>query len=318
MIDMYTGRKLGWQMTAFCWVHVPIVAALAIFAGNDAWLPAAISAVLAGLATLDCYLSKGRGGVALGSALIAQPAMMVAAFAGHQWQVDMHMYFFAMMAVLSLLSSMPVLIAATGIVAVHHLALNAFLPELVYPGGSDLMRTLMHAVILIVESAGLCWMVYLRNKQEQTTQATAVETRELADRAEDARAKQEAANSRLALTFDAASGSISAMRSNSTQVRDLTDKISSGARDQSASVQSASSAIEQMAASVRQSSENASETETIARQAADRAASAGQTVGAAVESMQTIADKIGIVQEIARQTDLLALGPVEIEDSQIR
>ena len=42
-------------------------------------------------------------------------------------------------------------------------------------------------------------------------------------------------------------------------------------------------------------------------QSALDAQESGQAVGRAVLAMQTIADKIGIVQEIARQTDLLAL-----------
>ncbi|MGD6296946.1 methyl-accepting chemotaxis protein, partial [Xanthomonas citri pv. citri] len=62
-----------------------------------------------------------------------------------------------------------------------------------------------------------------------------------------------------------------------------------------------------MAANVKQNAENASQTETIARQSAKDAEASGAAVGRAVDAMQTIAQKITIVQEIARQTDLLAL-----------
>ncbi len=65
--------------------------------------------------------------------------------------------------------------------------------------------------------------------------------------------------------------------------------------------------MEEMAANVKQNAENASQTETIARQSAQDAEASGIAVGRAVEAMQTIAQKITIVQEIARQTDLLAL-----------
>ncbi len=58
---------------------------------------------------------------------------------------------------------------------------------------------------------------------------------------------------------------------------------------------------------VKQNAENAGQTETIARQSAKDAEASGVAVGRAVEAMQTIAQKITIVQEIARQTDLLAL-----------
>ncbi len=65
--------------------------------------------------------------------------------------------------------------------------------------------------------------------------------------------------------------------------------------------------MEEMASNVKQNAENAGQTEKIARQSARDAEASGSAVGRAVDAMQTIAEKITIVQEIARQTDLLAL-----------
>jgi methyl-accepting chemotaxis protein len=65
--------------------------------------------------------------------------------------------------------------------------------------------------------------------------------------------------------------------------------------------------MEQMAANIKQNADNASQTEKIARQSAADAQVSGAAVTRAVAAMQTIAEKITIVQEIARQTDLLAL-----------
>jgi methyl-accepting chemotaxis protein len=65
--------------------------------------------------------------------------------------------------------------------------------------------------------------------------------------------------------------------------------------------------MEQMAANIKQNADNASQTEKIARQSAKDAEVSGDAVNRAVSAMQTIAEKITIVQEIARQTDLLAL-----------
>jgi methyl-accepting chemotaxis protein len=62
-----------------------------------------------------------------------------------------------------------------------------------------------------------------------------------------------------------------------------------------------------MAATIKQSADNAAQTEKIARQSAADAIASGEAVSNAVVAMQTIADKIMVVQEIARQTDLLAL-----------
>jgi methyl-accepting chemotaxis protein len=85
------------------------------------------------------------------------------------------------------------------------------------------------------------------------------------------------------------------------------EQLSQGATEQASSAEEASASMEQMAANVKQNAENAGQTEKIARQSAKDAEASGVAVGRAVEAMQTIAEKITIVQEIARQTDLLAL-----------
>jgi methyl-accepting chemotaxis protein len=85
------------------------------------------------------------------------------------------------------------------------------------------------------------------------------------------------------------------------------EQLSQGATEQASSAEEASSSMEEMASNVKQNADNASQTEKIAGQSAKDAEASGVAVGRAVEAMQTIAEKITIVQEIARQTDLLAL-----------
>ncbi|RZI39332.1 methyl-accepting chemotaxis protein, partial [Herbaspirillum sp. HC18] len=85
------------------------------------------------------------------------------------------------------------------------------------------------------------------------------------------------------------------------------EQLSQGATEQASSAEEASSSMEEMAANVKQNADNASQTEKIAAQSAKDAEASGAAVGRAVRAMQTIAEKITIVQEIARQTDLLAL-----------
>ena len=85
------------------------------------------------------------------------------------------------------------------------------------------------------------------------------------------------------------------------------EDLSSGATEQAAAAEQASSAMEEMTANIRQSADNAAQTEKIATQAAGQAIDSGKAVDEAVRAMKTIADKITIIQEIARQTDLLAL-----------
>ena len=85
------------------------------------------------------------------------------------------------------------------------------------------------------------------------------------------------------------------------------EQLSQGSTEQAASTEEASASMEEMAANVKQNADNAGQTETIARRSAADAEASGAAVGKAVDAMQTIAEKITVVQEIARQTDLLAL-----------
>jgi methyl-accepting chemotaxis protein len=83
--------------------------------------------------------------------------------------------------------------------------------------------------------------------------------------------------------------------------------MSRGAATQAATAEEASSSIEQMNANIRQNAENALQTEKIATQAANDDQEGGNAVNMTVTAMKQIADKIMIIEEIARQTNLLAL-----------
>jgi methyl-accepting chemotaxis protein len=95
--------------------------------------------------------------------------------------------------------------------------------------------------------------------------------------------------------------------SGSQELSAAAEQVSQGATEQASSVEEASASMEEMAANIKQTADNASQTEQIARQSAKDAEASGEAVARAVGAMQTIAEKITIVQEIARQTDLLAL-----------
>ncbi len=95
--------------------------------------------------------------------------------------------------------------------------------------------------------------------------------------------------------------------SGSQELSATAEQLSQGATEQASSTEEASASMEEMAATIKQSADNASQTERIARQSSADAEASGEAVGKAVNAMQTIAEKIMVVQEIARQTDLLAL-----------
>ncbi|MDH6269262.1 methyl-accepting chemotaxis protein [Rhizobium sp. SG_E_25_P2] len=105
---------------------------------------------------------------------------------------------------------------------------------------------------------------------------------------------------------DAIAASVN-VSSGSQELSASSEQVSQGATEQASAAEEASASMEEMAANIKQNADNASQTEKIARQSAKDAEISGDAVNRAVAAMQTIAQKIGIVQEIARQTDLLAL-----------
>ncbi len=83
--------------------------------------------------------------------------------------------------------------------------------------------------------------------------------------------------------------------------------VSQGATEQAASAEEASASMEQMAATIRQNADNALQMEKIAVKAAGDAQKSQEFVAKTVRAMGEIIEKIGIIEEIARQTHMLSL-----------
>jgi len=95
--------------------------------------------------------------------------------------------------------------------------------------------------------------------------------------------------------------------SGSVQLSTTSQDISQGASEQASSVEEISASMEQMSSNIKQNAENAQQTEAIARKSAQNAEVGGQAVLQTVEAMRQIAQKITIIEEIARSTNMLAL-----------
>jgi methyl-accepting chemotaxis protein len=112
-----------------------------------------------GMAAAGLLARSTRGRLArpvIASALIGQTALFTASLAGHPWQIDTHMLFFAVLAVVSTMGSIRTLVLACALTAVHHLGLTLALPAMVYPSADlveNLGRTVLHGTIVIVEGS---------------------------------------------------------------------------------------------------------------------------------------------------------------------
>lgn len=108
----------------------------------------------------------------------------------------------------------------------------------------------------------------------------------------------------ITLEIKAGAGNIT---DGSTAISSTSEQLSQGATEQAASAEEVSSSMEEMVSNIRQNSENAMQTEKISQKASEDAKTGGEAVSKTVSAMKDIAEKITIIEEIARQTNLLAL-----------
>ena len=93
----------------------------------------------------------------------------------------------------------------------------------------------------------------------------------------------------------------------SRQMSSGSEEMSQSATEQAAAIEEISSSMEQIGANISQNADNALQTEKIAQQAAQDAGHSGHAVAETVLAMQQIAKKILVIEDIARQTNLLSL-----------
>ena len=174
-----------------------VVAGLLIGNVNLAVMLAAIA--LAALNTGDYLSARGsqRNQITSAVALALSVALIVYTFEGHVWQGDMHMQFFAALAILGIYCNWRAIVAFTGLVAVHHLALTFIMPSAVFYGAADLGRVMVHAVILVAEAAALVLIsvlvvgAFTQAAQEEARSQAALQEAEALRRERDAQFKAE-------------------------------------------------------------------------------------------------------------------------------
>lgn len=93
----------------------------------------------------------------------------------------------------------------------------------------------------------------------------------------------------------------------SGQMSSTAQQLSEGATEQASAAEEVSSSMEQMASNIQQNADNAAQADKIAQSTSRNAKEGGEAVRETVTAMKEIAEKISIIEEIARNTNLLAL-----------
>ena len=112
---------------------------------------------------------------------------------------------------------------------------------------------------------------------------------------------------RLSQTLGAIRTAANSLAAAASEVASTSQALAQSASQQAASVEETSATLEQSAASVKLNADNARLTTGIAQRAAQQARDGGDAVRKTVGDMQTIAERISIIDDIAYQTNMLAL-----------
>ena len=137
----------------FFWLHVPVFALIAWANETDALLALVLtSAVAVGPWLAYRGISNPRG-VALvyGIAAMLMGGLLVH-FGQGPVQIEMHFYFFALLAMLALFGNPMAILAAAVTVAVHHGLLWAILPSSVFNYDAPWWVVAVHALFVVLES----------------------------------------------------------------------------------------------------------------------------------------------------------------------
>jgi len=147
-------------LVMWLWLNA-VLAGICGYAAGNGWAgPLAAGAVIAAAAHAAWFIAPAAKStrLSIGVGFIAMVSVILASCQGSALQIDVHMYYFAALAILAAYCDRDVILAGAGVTALHHLTLNFLAPALVFPDGPSLERVLLHAVIVVAEAAALFWL----------------------------------------------------------------------------------------------------------------------------------------------------------------
>ncbi|WP_420102017.1 methyl-accepting chemotaxis protein [Bosea sp. (in: a-proteobacteria)] len=327
-------KRVAKALIGLALMHVPLIA-LSLWAHGEAGI--ASLSLLAATALVLPLLYRVAGAarvtqLSVATVLIGQVSILVFSFAGHPWQSDMHMYYFAVLALLAGFCDWRPIVLGAALTACHHLALQYMLPAAVFYQGGSLVRVLLHAVIVVIETSFLATFAVLLQRRivrgdENFARAAAAAERErlvhekerelaasLAERSVQLtelvasfRDRIEQATVRLDEAADAMGNKAASLTETSEQARLQTSHVSQSAAGTMDSIEQLGAASTQLVASISEIGRNATDSADKSKSAAHRARHAQQQIATLAHHSGNVGAVVDIIRGIASQTSMLAL-----------
>jgi methyl-accepting chemotaxis protein len=220
------------------WLHLPLIAVAGWINGTIGW-SVELTAIAAVAAATWATLRDSRSPLAryaIAAAFVVCTSALVMRAAG-PWQIDLHMYYFAVFAMLAAFCDWRTILVAAALTAVHHLALNFLLPAAVFPEGASFARVVLHATVVVVECAVLVWVCVRMQSLVETSADAAAEAARRADALQAAEAEREAARAKeIELARKAAEAESAALAEKAKAHADLQARLDAERRTELARV----------------------------------------------------------------------------------
>jgi hypothetical protein len=302
--DAFRGRHL--ILSAILGLHLPALAAIGLVRGVGGWLLwgqlAAIVVVLLLGQTLRSQVARASA-VSLG--LMVSADVLVHVGGG---LTDLHIWFYALLALVSLYQQWVPFLLAVAFVAVHHAAMSLWMPMSVFSTPQAQMHpvlfSLLHAVFLLLEAT---FLAYGWKFTEDAERARRAESR----RAERQQLAQAQAEAELAATrLGAAEEATAVLAGRERRAAELEERLAglvAAGRRLDENVGTATTVMAGLRSAIGEISAAASSATVTATEASAGSRASAETVERLAATMVEIDQIAGSISSIADQTNLLAL-----------
>jgi methyl-accepting chemotaxis protein len=315
-------------------LHVPLLALGFWLNGVSGTIPVAMAALVV-LVALASYRLAGPTIVTqlvVAAMLIGQVSILVFSFAGHPWQPDIHMYYFAVLALLAGFCDWRPIVMGAALTAAHHLVLQYALPAAVFYQGGSLLRVLLHAVIVIIETAFLGVFAVVLQRMLAVNEQNLARAQDMAERERIAGEKERNLAEGLGQRAELLRGVVAGFRAQMEQAMEVLDhsaaamKMEAGALTETSdhvqrqtrmvsdsaagtmdSIDHLSAASAQLVASIGEIGRNAAQSADGSKAAAELARRASAEIEHLAHSSENVGAVVEIIRGIAAQTSMLAL-----------
>jgi uncharacterized protein YoxC len=293
-------------ISAVLLLHPPVLAALGLAQGVGGWLLwGQLAVIVAALVVGQIARSQVVRASAVSLGLMIGADVLVHVGGG---LTDLHIWFYALLALVALYQAWTPFLLAVAFVAVHHASMSLLMPESVFSTHQahehPVLFALLHAVFLLAEAFFLAYGWKFTEAADRARRAEHQRAEEHATA--QAHAQAQLAEERARAADEAASALAQREERTATLERQLADLLEAG-RDLDENVSTATEVMTGLRAAIAEISGAAAHASTTATAASDGSRESAATVDRLAATMTEIEQIAASISSIADQTNLLAL-----------